>query len=148
MKTKQGGVYGAIGVSAVLAALAGVAALVQSTESQAAEPYGCACLHNTKVDTTINYRFKWGTGAWKAVALPKGGAHWMCWAYKDAPKSPELLFQLDVDMTSTAKWETFTIKRAQSKDQSCGAIPASAHYHVGYVANSNKKKIQIYGGKS
>lgn len=148
MTTKQTGTRQLVAVSAALAALAGVAAMVQSGEALAAEPYGCACLHNTKVDAAINYRFKWGNGAWKAVALPKGNAHWMCWAYKDAPKSPELLFQLDVDMTAAAKWETFTIKRAQSKDQSCAAIPASAHFHVGYVANSNKKKIQIYGGKS
>ena len=71
----------------------------------------------------------------------------MCWTYKDAPKSPELEFQLDVDMTSAAKFETFSIKRVQAKERSCAAIPAAGHYHTGYVANSHNKKIQIYAGK-
>jgi hypothetical protein len=141
---------GILGISTMMAALAGTAGLVQSGESQAqaSAPYGCACLHNNKVATAIKYRFKWGSGDWKNVSLAPGKAEWMCWAYKDAPKSPELLFQLDVDMTANAKWETFTIKRAQSKDTGCANIPASAHYHVGYVAGSNKKKIQIFGGKT
>ncbi len=136
-------------VSTLVAALLGTGAMVQSNESQAqpSAPYGCACLHNSKVATTINYRFRWGDRDWKKASLAQGKVQWMCWSYKDAPKSPELQFQLDVDMTSTANWQTFSIARAQSKEQSCGAIPASAHYHVGYVANSNKKKIQIYGGK-
>jgi hypothetical protein len=141
------GARGAVGVAALMAALAGSAAMLQSGESQAqaSAPYGCACLHNSKVATTINYRYRWGNGEWKKVSLPQGRNETMCWTYKDAPKSPELLFQLDVDMTSNAKWETFSIKRAQAKAVACSAT--SAHYHVGYVANSNKKKIQIYNGK-
>jgi hypothetical protein len=131
-----------------IAALAATAALFLPAESAAqSAPYGCACLHNNKVSSAISYRFKWGTGDWKVVKLNPGGSEWMCWTYKDAPKSPELLFQLDVDMTKGAKWETFSIKRAQAKEKSCGAIPAAGHYHVGYVAKSDKKKIQIYGGK-
>ncbi len=138
------------GVSTLVAALVGTGAMVQSSESQAqpSAPFGCACLHNNKVSTNINYRFRWGDRDWKKVSLAPGRSEWMCWTYKDAPKSPELQFQLDVDMTSTANWQTFSIARAQSKAQSCSAIPASAHYHVGYVAGSNKKKIQIFGGKS
>ena len=133
----------------LIAGLAGSAALLLPMASAAqTAPYGCACLHNNKVSSPISYRFKWGSGEWKTVKLAPGGAEWMCWTYKDAPKSPELLFQLDVDMTSGAKWETFSIKRVQSKEKSCSAIPAAGHYHVGYVAKSDKKKIQIYGGKS
>jgi hypothetical protein len=138
-----------IAAPALMAALAGSAALLLPTLSAAqSAPYGCACLHNNKVSSPISYRFKWGGGDWKTVKLAPGSAEWMCWTYKDAPKSPELVFQLDVDMTRDAKWETFSIKRAQSKEKSCAAIPASGHYHVGYVAKSDRKKIQIYGGKT
>ena len=135
-----------VSLSAAVTALA----IAASPEvfAQATAPYGCACLHNNKVSGTINYRFKWGSGAWKNVSMPAGGAHWMCWAYKDGPRSPELLFELDADMTSGTDWKTFSIKRAQSKEQNCNAIPAAAHYHVGYVEGTNKKKIRIFDGKS
>ena len=130
-------------------ALLGAAGILLSAESLAADKaFGCACLHNSKTEGTINYRFRWGDREWKSVSLGKGKSETMCWAYKDAPKSPELEFQLDVDMTSGKKWETFSIPRGQSASVSCSAVPSQAHYHVGYVANSNKKKIQIYPGKS
>jgi hypothetical protein len=132
-----------------MATLLGAAGLLLSAEGLAADKaFGCACLHNSKTDGTINYRFRWGDREWKSVALGKGKSETMCWAYKDAPKSPELEFQLDVDMTSGKKWETFSIPRGQSSSVSCSAVPSAAHYHVGYVANTNKKKIQIYPGKS
>jgi hypothetical protein len=133
-----------------LTALLGAAGMLLSAESQAqpTKPYGCACLHNNKTSATINYRFRWGDREWKSVALGKGKSETMCWHYKDAPKSPELEFQLDVDMTGGTKWETFSIPRAQSTAVTCSAVPSSAHYHVGYVAGSNKKKIQVYPGKS
>jgi hypothetical protein len=130
-----------LGVSAM--ALAGEA-LAQSTS----KPYGCACLHNTKVEGKINYRYKWGDKDWKVSSLQKGTSQTMCWAYKDGPKSPELQFQLDSDMSSGKKWETFSVPRGQSSDVKCGSVPDMAHYHVGYVKDSNKKKIMVYNGKS
>jgi hypothetical protein len=133
-----------------MTALLGAAGVFLSVESLGADtkPFGCACLHNTKTSGTINYRFRWGDREWKSVALGKGKSETMCWAYKDAPKSPELEFQLDVDMTGGVKWETFSIPRGQSSSVSCSSVPSAAHYHVGYVANTDKKKIQIYPGKS
>jgi hypothetical protein len=137
----RGLILASIGVAALGLPAEGIA---QST----GKPYGCACLHNTKVDGKINYRYKWGDKDWKTLSLNKGNSQTMCWSYKDAAKSPELQFQLDTDMSSGKNWETFSVPRAQSSDVSCGSVPASAHYHVGYVKDSNKKKIQIYNGKS
>ena len=128
------------------AAAAAAVALLQPTDAAAEAAYGCACLHNN-IKSTVNYRFRWGERDWKQVSLPAGGAEYMCWAYKDAPKSPELQFQLDVDMTSAAKWERFDVPRSQAKAASCSATPEKAHYHVGYVKNSGNKKIQIYNGR-
>lgn len=117
MKTKHGTgrLLGGVSVAAWLAASAGVAGVAQSGDSQARQsaPYGCACLHNNKVNTTIKFRYRWGERDWNNVSLAPGRAQWMCWTYRDAPKSPELLFQLDVDMTDRANWQTFAIKRAQ-----------------------------------
>lgn len=135
-----------IGVcAAVLGAIASLHATEAAAQGNAANTHGCSCLHNNTA-STIHYRFRWGDRDWKKVSLSAGGAEYMCWAYKDAPKSPELQFQLDVDMTSGKKWETFDIPRVQTKAASCAATGPSGHYHVGYVANSNKKKIQIYNG--
>jgi hypothetical protein len=133
-----------------LAILAGAASLAVSAPAMAqntAAAYGCACLHNN-TQSQIKYRYKWGEGEWKSVTMkPAGGAQWMCWRYKDAPKSPDLTFELDVDLTSANKWKAFAIKRVQAKDTGCANIPANGHYHVGYLANSNKKEIRIFDGK-
>jgi hypothetical protein len=139
-----------MGRTAILSLL-GLCAVALSGEASAqstSKPYGCACLHNSKVDGKINYRYKWGNKDWKVVSLNKGKSETMCWAYKDAPKSPELQFQLDSDMSSGTNWETFSVPRGQSSDVKCSSVPDMAHYHVGYVKDSNKKKIMIYNGKS
>ncbi|APV51009.1 hypothetical protein BWI17_15735 [Betaproteobacteria bacterium GR16-43] len=135
------------GVRLFAVALIGAAGMIQSGGAVAAEGYGCACLHNN-IQSTIKYRFRWGDRDWRPVTLAPGAAEYMCWAYKDAPKSPELQFQLDTDLSSEAVWKTFSIKRAQSKEASCSATPKSAHYHVGYLDGSHKKKIRIFDGKS
>jgi len=138
-------------VNAVLLSAAAVAALGFAGEAMAqstSKPYGCACLHNSKVDGQIRFRYKWGDKDWKVLSLDKGKNQTMCWAYKDAPKSPDLHFELDTDMTSGKDWKSFTVKRGQSSDVSCGAVPDMAHYHVGYVKDSHKKKIMIFPGKS
>jgi len=132
----------ALGTSAILLPVGAFA------QNNTTKPYGCACLHNSKVEGTIKYRYRWGDRDWKSVSLAKGKTETMCWRYKDAPKSPELEFQLDVDMTGKTNWQTFSIPRSQSTDVACAAVPEKAHYHVGYVANSDRKKIQIYPGKS
>jgi hypothetical protein len=137
---------------AVSLAVGATATLLPTTahaaDNNMSKAYGCACMHNTKLAGTVKYRYRWGDGEWKKVSLAKGQTDTVCWRYKDAPKSPELEFQLDVDMTGGTKWETFSIARSQSTAVSCSAVPDKAHYHMGYVANSDKKKIQIYGGKN
>lgn len=136
----------AVVFSAALGALAIGAA--GEAVPQPTKPYGCACLHNSKIDMTVNYRYRWGGGAHKTNSLPKGQTSTVCWAYKDAPKSPELEFQLDVDLTGKTQWQTFSLTRGQSASVSCEAVPSSAHYHFGYVSNTDKKKIKIFPGKS
>ena len=148
MIAKQGG-RSVISAAVAAAALGAVAVALPgeaTAQQNATKPYGCACLHNNKVDMTVKYRYRWGDRAWKGSTLAKGQTDTVCWTYKDAPKSPELEFQLDVDLTGNTKWETFSIPRAQSSAVACKAVPANAHYHFGYVKNSNRKKIQVYGG--
>jgi hypothetical protein len=137
-------------ISAVFSAALGALAIVAAGDAvpQPSKAYGCACLHNSKIDTTVNFRYRWGGGAHKSNALAKGQVYTVCWAYKDAPKSPDLEFQLDVDLTGKTEWKTFPLTRGQSASVSCEAVPSAAHYHFGYVANSSNKKIKIYPGKS
>lgn len=70
--------------------------------------HGCACLHN-QTQVPISYRYKWGEGEWKTMKLQAGYRNWICWQYQNAQKSsPNLLFQLDVDMSKGSAWTTYT----------------------------------------
>ena len=142
-------------VSAVTAAAIAAAALGTATvalpgdamaQQNTTKPYGCACLHNSKVDMTVKYRYRWGDRPWKSSTLAKGQTDTVCWTYKDAPKSPELEFQLDTDLTGKTNWQTFSIPRMQSAAVQCKAVPDKGHYHFGYVKDSGKKRIQVYPG--
>src|SRR5207244_1687631 len=82
------------------------------TTAQSQTTHGCACVHN-KTNATINYRYKWGDGQWQSVKLPNNNRQWICWKYADAKKSPDLTFQLDVDMTKGSAWTTYAIDRVQ-----------------------------------
>lgn len=84
--------FQAIMLVAVVSAGAGPAAAQQTT-------HGCACLHN-QTQAQISYRYKWGEGEWKTMQLKPGYNNWICWQYQNGQKSsPNLLFQLDVDMS-------------------------------------------------
>lgn len=134
-------------LAGLLIGAAGIAASSGASAQNTALPYGCACLHN-RTPVNVNFRYRWGDSEWRDRRLETGMNYVMCWRYKDAPKSPELLFQLDIDLTPTVRWETFSIKRAQSRDTQCSAVPEVAHYHVGYVGGSNRKAIGIYPGRN
>ena len=105
--------------------------------------HGCACIHN-KTNATINYRYKWGDQAWQSYKLQPAYKNWICWKYTDTAKSsPNLSFQLDVDMTSGNAWTTFSLPRMQATAASCDATPTAAHYDVSYRPNTNNQFIQV-----
>lgn len=109
-----------------------------------AQNYGCACLHN-RTGVQINFRYKWGDGAWKVVNLPANYNDAICWNYGGGrPSSPPLTFQLDVDMTGSTAWATYTVDRVQSSGNSCTQIPSNGHYDVNYKAGSNRTLIAIF----
>ena len=121
---------------AVLAADARPAAAQQRT-------HGCACLHN-QTPVPISYRYKWGEGEWKTMKLQAGYMNWMCWKYQTAQKSsPNLLFELDVDMTKGSAWTTYAIERVPTVGASCDAVGAGGHYNVSYRPNTNNTFIQV-----
>jgi hypothetical protein len=83
-------------MAAMLLAVGGTAATAQE------KTHGCACLHNGTA-ATINFRYKWGEGQWHSVKLQPRFEDAICWRYDNAQKSsPNLTFQLDVDMTKGA----------------------------------------------
>ena len=105
--------------------------------------HGCACLHN-QTQVPISYRSKWGEGEWKTMKLQAGYRNWICWQYQNAQKSsPNLLFQLDVDMSKGSAWTTYTIGRVQTAGASCDAVGAGGHYNVSYRPNTNNGFIQV-----
>lgn len=109
-----------------------------------ANTHGCACLHNESTKH-INFRYHWGTGAWKNVNMRPGFQYSICWRYGgDTPSSPPLQFELDVDMTKGNSWTTYDIGRVQTVGNTCRAVPAGAHYTVKYRPGTNKQFIAVY----
>ncbi len=105
--------------------------------------HGCACLHN-ETPVPISYRYKWGDGEWQTRQLQKGYQTAICWPYKDAQKSsPNLLFQLDVDMSKGSAWTTYAIARVQTAGNACGNVGGGGHYNVSYRPNTNNTFIHI-----
>lgn len=105
--------------------------------------HGCACLHN-QTPVPISYRYKWGEGEWKTMKLQAGYKNWICWQYQNAQKSsPNLLFQLDVDMSKGSAWTTYTIARVQTVGASCDAVGVGGHYNVSYRPNTNNGFIHV-----
>ncbi|QQS11277.1 MAG: hypothetical protein IPK81_17045 [Rhodospirillales bacterium] len=139
MGTKLG--FLTLAAGAALAISAAAPAQAQSTAPT--HPYGCACLNNN-IGVPINFRYRWGEGEWKTTNLPTGMRSWMCYTYPPGTSvSPQLVFQLDVDMTSGQAWTTYTITRMQSPQQNCNSIPAGAQYDVRYRPGSNNALIHV-----
>jgi hypothetical protein len=100
-------------------------------------------LHN-KTGVDIKYRYKWGDGEWKQVTLPAGYQQPLCWRYaQGSHSSPELLFELDVDMSKGSAWATYDIKRLQASDNNCSVIGQDAHYDIDYRPDTNRGFIQV-----
>ena len=89
--------------------LSGVGAMPAAAQETT---HGCACIHN-KTNTTISYRYKWGDGQWQNFKLQPANQTWICWKYDTVQKSsPNLSFQLDVDMSIGSAWTTYAAARA------------------------------------
>ncbi len=65
------------------------------------------------------------------MQLQAGYQNWICWQYQNAQKSsPNLLFQLDVDMSKGSAWTTYAIARVQAAVPSCDAVGVEGQYNV------------------
>ena len=105
--------------------------------------HGCACFHN-KTKATISYRYKWADGQWQNYKLEPNHQNWICWKYDSPQKSsPNLTFQLDVDMSKGSAWTTYAITRVQAKAAHCNAVDPGGHYDISYRPNTNNTFIQV-----
>ena len=125
-------------------ALASAIAIAWATPGAAQQTtHGCACFHN-KTTATINYRYRWGDGQWQTYQLRPNYENWICWKYDNAQKSsPNLTFQLDVDMSKGSAWTTYAITRVQTTAAHCNAVGQGGHYDVSYRPNTNNSFIQV-----
>ena len=115
----------------------------QVSPASADNAYGCACFHN-KTGVGINYRYKWGDGDWKKVSLPANYEQTLCWRYaQGSHSSPELFFELDVDMSKGSAWTKYDIKRLQAANDTCTAVGHEAQYDIDYRPNTNRSFIQV-----
>jgi len=125
----------------LLAALGFWAALPSPTY---ANSHGCSCVHN-EVGQPVNFRYKFGNGAWRNVKLQAGFNDAICWKYSGGTHiSPELRFELDIDMTKGKAWTVYALTRVQTPGHTCKVVPANGHYTIKHRPNTNKQFISIY----
>lgn len=130
--------------AAVAVALVGVGGASFSRPAAAQQiTHGCACLHN-QTQAQISYRYKWGDGEWKTTSLRPGYQTALCWQYANAQRSsPDLVFELDVDMSKGSAWTKYAIARVQTAGNSCAQVGNGGHYNVSYRPNTNNTFIHI-----
>jgi hypothetical protein len=134
----------AIKAATVAVALAAVGGVFESGPATAQQiTHGCACLHN-QTQAQISYRYKWGDGEWRTTSLRPGYQIALCWQYANAQRSsPDLVFELDVDMSKGSAWTKYAIARVQTAGNSCAQVGNGGHYNVSYRPNTNNTFIHI-----
>jgi hypothetical protein len=125
--------------------LAGLALSAVLSSPSHANTHGCACVHN-ETGQSINFRYKFGDGNWKNVKLQAGWEDAICWKYGagGAKASPDLRFELDVDMTKGSAWTVYSLTRIQTPGDTCNVVPSNGHYAIRYRPNTNKQFIQVF----
>lgn len=105
--------------------------------------HGCACIHN-KTKANAGYRYRWGDGEWRNVKLQPGYQNWICWQYDNPQKnSPNLTFQIDVDVTGGQAWTAYNLTRVQTVGAHCNNVGKGGHYDIGYRPNTNNTFLQV-----
>jgi hypothetical protein len=105
--------------------------------------YGCSCVHN-ETGRQINFRYRFGNDPWKVVHLQAGWNDAICWNYGAGPHtSPPLRFQLDVDLTNSNAWVTYTLVRWQSPGNTCASVPAQGHYAIRFRPGTNNQFVHV-----
>ena len=130
--------------AAVAVAFAFVGGVLFSQPAAAQQiTHGCACLHN-QTQAQVSYRYKWGETEWKTTSLRPGYQTALCWQYANAQRSsPNLVFELDVDMSKGNAWTKYAIARVQTAGSNCAAVGGGGHYNVSYRPNTNNGFIHI-----
>jgi hypothetical protein len=122
--------------------LAGIAALLSMPSAGRANTHGCACVHN-ETGQAVNFRYRFGNGDWRRVRLKANWNDAICWRYSGSRSSPELRFQIDVDMSKGNAWTTYALTRVQTPGNTCKVVPPNGHYAIKYRPNTNRQFIQV-----
>lgn len=100
-------------------------------------------LHN-KTNISINYRYKWANGQWQNITLRPGYEDALCWHYAAGNhSSPDMAFELDVDMSKGKAWTFYDIGRVQSPKSACDAVGQNGHYDIDFRPNTNHNLIEV-----
>ena len=67
----------------------------------------------------------------------------MCWKYGSAKTSPDLTFQLDIDLAAGSAWTVYEIARVPTTREHCDAVGKGGHYNISYRPNTNNAFIQV-----
>lgn len=78
----------------------------------AAGKYAVAKVTNP-LTTTVSYRYRWGTGAWKVTSLSPGTTNRHSWRYQFEGQnaSPKLQIRFDADQGEGVFFRTYTLQK-------------------------------------
>lgn len=81
--------------------------------------YALTCISN-RSGVNLNYRYKWGNGAWKSGHISPNANKWYSWKYRNATQSsPNLYVRFDTDLSGRNNYKTYTLKRLAVSEQKC-----------------------------
>lgn len=124
--------------------LAGLGLWVALPSPSHANTHGCACVHN-ETGRPINFRYRFGDRDWKKVKLQANWNDAICWKYGGGNRSsPNLTFELDVDMTKGNAWTVYALTRVQTPGNACNVVPSNGHYAIRFRPNTNNQFIRVY----
>ena len=85
-----------------------------------------------------------GEASRQNITLRPGYEEALCWHYAGGNhSSPDMTFELDVDMSKGKPWTFYDIARVQSANNVCEAIGQNEHYDIDFRPNTNRSFIEV-----
>jgi hypothetical protein len=123
-----------LGVSAAVLAQT----LILDDKAEAADRYAMTCVEN-KTSITLNYKVRWGNGAWKASSVAPGRriSHWYEYPAGQVGRSPPLFISFDDDLSGQVKQREYRLESYRSP-QTTDCIRYGREYQFRYDGSAKR----------
>ena len=104
-------------------------------------PYAVVCLVN-RTNRTINYSYRWGTGAWKSRTISAKRSRYHSWKYAaGSHSSPDFRIRFDADFSKGTDYKQYKLKRFRASEKKCSA---GKKYEF---RNAGRTRVGLYASK-